>query len=488
MKDEINKALSEKNLPKAINLLEQMEERKLDFNDLKLKAQLYGRVGRYVDAHDTAVKALTIKSDDYELYHTKGVSLYYLKEHKKAIIAFDECLDIHPTFHRAIMKKVDSLILIGEYEKAKKLFEVSDLPDMDQEISLNNIGFMYIRLGQLEKAHSYLKKGINLNRFEPILYYNLAKLYSKNKKVWKTLVYAFVFYLLLTIQKIPYLYKQLKRTARSHGFHEKREIFSGPGALFTFVNERSGARETKAILSFLRSAFAPSISNDTWEWHAINIPYSISDTENAPEGDIDILVKRPRYMGEFDAGFTYRGFEVKTATVNKQGRVIGGLYRGKSKMKKIIKQLKKIRAFGCEQVFFFEIFILQRGYSDKNIFPSKEILQYINKKTDLLKESEFGYVVIAIEPSATHDDESGGIFHNLINILPTSQQDTEDSFLAMNEKIEEYIKSASHSSYANRGFMSARIVTYCKHCKKLTSIESPRANIDICAICKKDVY
>lgn len=160
--------------------------------------------------------------------------------------------------------------------------------------------------------------------------------------------------------------------------------------------------------------------NDTWQWFAVNVPYEAIE-RNGFEGDIDILLKRPRFLPDssHDVGFTYRGFEVKTVVVDRNGNVKSAK-RSRKKHQKIKEQLGKLKQFGCEQVFLLELFVLERGYSSRNNFPSEKIKREISEKAKYLQKLGYGYVVIAEEPSTTHDDESGGVMHLPINILRTT--------------------------------------------------------------------
>ena len=167
--------------------------------------------------------------------------------------------------------------------------------------------------------------------------------------------------------------------------------------------------------------------------------------------------------------FTYRGFEVKTLLL-----IVMGILNQRSvvlKHQKIKGQLDKLKQFGCEQIFLLELFVLERGYSSRNNFPSDEINKEILEKAKYLQKLGYGYVVMAEEPSPTHDDESGGMVHMPINVLRTTSNsigshfqnlvDSIDKFLADSTTQDMLANLSQHDQFGTK-------VGYCVSCKKLT--------------------
>ena len=156
---------------------------------LAAKATLLGVLGKYRESIDTANEALKLNANDFELLNTKGVSLYCLERYSKAIEAFDACLALKPNFPIATQKKISALTILGKYPEAAKVYEESDLPDLQEEIWLNNLGFVYIELGDYPRANLFLYRAVRTNPFENVVYYNLARSHKKLKNYTKYYLY-----------------------------------------------------------------------------------------------------------------------------------------------------------------------------------------------------------------------------------------------------------------------------------------------------------
>src|SRR3989344_7208489 len=87
---------------------------------LAAKATLLGVLGRYKESINTANEALKLNANDFELFNTKGVSLYCLEKYDEAIEAFDACLALKPNFPIATQKKISALTILGKYPEAAK--------------------------------------------------------------------------------------------------------------------------------------------------------------------------------------------------------------------------------------------------------------------------------------------------------------------------------------------------------------------------------
>jgi hypothetical protein len=263
-------------------------------------------------------------------------------------------------------------------------------------------------------------------------------------------------------------------------------FFFGSGILFS---SDSQARETRSILKLLRGPNAAALCNDTWRWFAINIPYDAVE-KNGFRGDIDILLKRPRYFANHDAWFTYRGFQVKTISVDKRGN-IKSAKRGPSNLREIKNQLKVQKRFGCEQVFLLELYVLERGYSTHNDFPSANIQKEIVKKAKSLEKLGYGYVVMAEEPSITHDENSGGMVHMPINILQAISNPIGARFQKLVDGIDAFLaRPATHEllqGLSQRDPFGTKI-GYCRLCKELTMWVPIGAASHICGRCKAPAY
>lgn len=455
---------------------------------LVAKATILGILGKYEEAIKAADEATAINPDDFEVFNTKGVSLYHLEKYEDAIKAFDACLALKPNFSIAIQKKISALTLIGKYAEAAKAYEESDLPDLKEEIWLNNLGFMYIELGDYPRANSFLHRARKTNPFESVIYYNLARIHKKLKNYVRYFVYSCIFLVLISFEKLGILkiITHQRNIKRPHIIEAK--FFDGPGKLFSSNHQ---ARETRSILKLLRDINATALCNDTWQWFAVNIPYEAVE-KNGFDGDIDIILKRPRFLpgSTYDAGFTYRGFQVKTVIVDRYGH-IKSAKRGIKQHQKIKKQLDILKKFGCEQIFLLELFVLERGYSGRNNFPSNDIKKEIFEKAKYLHKLGYGYVVMAEEPSPTHDDESGGMMHMPINVLRTTNNPIGPHFQKLVDRIDVFLAETSTQSMLqdlSQYDQFGTKVGYCTRCKKLTMFAPVKSTSHVCLFCKKPVY
>jgi len=438
---------------------------------LSMKASILGLGGQYESALEVVNLALKDRPDDYTLWHRKGISLYYLGKYPEALDAFEQCLKIRPSFVRALSKKISSLTLMGKYQLAVELFEESDLTEDTYNDQLNNIGYACLELGDYEKAEKYLNEA-KLKQPHVVVFFNIAELYRRKKKYTKFI--------------IALLRAKFKKFCNKH-FHRAdirrkkfgSDLFIGPGKLFT---TNSQIREIKAILKlFGETPHWAALCNDTFKWFAINIPYNLLGNNNF-KGDIDIIVSMPKgWPPKEDGPSWYRSFEVKSILVEKTGKA-RSLGQGRRKKIKISKQLKKLKNFGCEQIILLEIYGLERGFSDKFDFPTQEIIDEINDKVNLIKNDGFGYLIIANEPSATHQDGFGGKFFFPNNIL-VGQLNTVSS--PFNELVD-YIDKFSQSEIKQRNVRGLPLICYCRKCKKLILVDASDKNL-ICYHCNQSI-
>lgn len=463
-------------------ILEKEKQYPNSFEVWNSKTAFLGRLDRYEEMIIAADKAIDLKPDSYGVHHMKGMALYRLKRYHDAILAFDSALAITPNFYHSISFKISALIFSGQYKQAVELYEESDLPSQGAAIGINNIGWAYAELGDYDRAIFYLKVSRSFDFFNSFIHYNLARILWRKGDYLKFAGTGLGFLFFSALERMglkPYLEKLNPPDELSDG----RPIFRESGRLF---KSSPGSRETRAILRILSGMNATALCNDTWSWFAVNIPYHAVE-KNGFRGDIDIILKRPRYFLEHDAGFTYRGFQVKVVLVDKYGH-IKSAKRGPKNHYGIKKQLNILNQFGCEQVFLLEVFVLERGYSQRNIFPSSEIKNELIEKGKYLRSLGFGYVVMAEEPSLTTDDEAGGMVHMPINILRASTNPISENFQKLADRIDAFLSNSSTESTLNGNSQRRQlgpVVGYCGRCKSITAIASVGFMSGACSKCNK---
>ncbi|MDI6883437.1 MAG: tetratricopeptide repeat protein [Patescibacteria group bacterium] len=485
-RDELKTLIDSERYEEALEVIDKIEKKDSDnFEILSAKVSILGLMGEYENAINTADHAIEINAKDYEVFHKKGVSLYHLGRYEESISAFDRCLNLRPNFSRAIEKKISALTLVGRYKEAVDLYSVSDLPEQGYASFINNLGLAYLELGDYQKAEEFLHRARKMDGFETVIYYNLLRLNFRLKRYVPSFLYAVIFVFLFTLRKLKALRDRLLKTKPSEGVSIKKSsgalIFKGPGKLFASDSQK---RETQAILKLLRGPNFWALCNDTFTSVAINIPYQAVE-QNGFNGDIDILVGMPKtFPPDENTETRYRGFQVKTITVDKNGK-ISSAKRGRKKQDQIKKQLDVLKEFGCEQIFLLELFVIERGYSKSNRFPPQSVVDEINSKVNLLKNGGFGYVIMIEEPSQDIDDESGGILYMPINILPTKNFQIKPYFSNLVREIENFYKQNLSRMPSN--ILHIPTVSYCKKCKKLTFLEPQKYNQYACQFCKKDI-
>ena len=466
---EINSLYKSGRHKEALALL-QAEEQKtiLPVDGYILKAGILGMLGRYKEAVEVADKVLEKEKNNYGVYNSKAVSLYHMGDYKGAVEAFDKCLVLNPNFHNANHLKIYCLIYLGKFSEAAETLEKSDMPELLDEIWYNNLGYMYLCLNNLRKAQLFLYGAKVLDPYLPIIYLNISRIWKLKGDKKRFIKHRLMYWFLSFLDGIKILERIKPKRSFPRPHISEANFYYESGRLFASDPQ---VRETKSILKILRGPNRAALCNDTWEWFAVNIPYNAVE-ENGFKGDIDIILKRPRFMFNHDAGFTYRGFQVKTILIDRNGNA-KSVKRGNPNHYKIKKQLNLLKKFGCEQIFLLEIYVIERHHSSYHTFPSKEISKEIKEKAEYLKESGYGYVVMAEEPLTSHSDETGGVFHFPINILQAKAHPISPSFQKLVDGIDIFKKNFPYDKFSgpmHNKFRAVPQIVYCINCKNLAMI------------------
>ncbi|MBN1325739.1 tetratricopeptide repeat protein [Candidatus Falkowbacteria bacterium] len=465
----VQELASQKRYKDSLSIINGMIAKDNNIRALSDKVAILGMDGQYDESIRIAEIALGKKPDDYLLWYYKGVSLFYLKNYSEALDSFDHCLQINRGFIKAIYKKIFILLFTNKLKEATGLFESTDLPIYEYNNLLNNIGYAFVELGDYEKSYNYLSRAKYVER-NPIVFYNLAELFHR-KKDYIRFIYYFIRAKLRKFRN-HYWGKEIKDSDKENADNK----FLGPGKMFSV---KAQVRETKSILKLFQTPNWAALCNDTFTWFAINIPYELINNHKF-KGDIDLLVKMPKELPPIEDGpARYRSFEIKSILVEKSGKA-RSLKRGKHK--NALKQLKKLKEFGSDQVILLEIYHIERGFSNFNNFPTQEIKQEIINKTNLFKENEFGYLIIRDEPSATIQDGMGGILSFPQNILTARPHTIKSPFIDLIKYIDEFWKKET----SNRSFGGISVISYCKRCKKLIILDT-RDETMTCSNCRSSI-
>jgi len=440
---------------------------------------------KYEEAIKLSDEVLKLNLTDHLTWHRKGIAFYHSSKFGEAIEAFTESLRLWPHNSIALSKKISALIIIGRYEEATKLFERSDLAEIDYDRSLNNIGFAYLQLGKYPEAEKYLNEARSKDSKEKIIYYNLYRLNFKTKRYIAFLRFFLRFAILFSrdflTRSIDWFFASILKRPRGKERVDnsgRPDIFRGPGKLFS---SDSQTRESMAIFKLLRTPHLWALCNDWLCWVAVNIPMDLLD-KNGFDGDVDLVIAMPgKLPPEENCGIKCRAFEAKSIIIDKNGKVrsLGG-----GKHKRVLGQLKKLESFGCGQTFLLEIYIIERGYSEKHGgFPTR-IIEDAQKKALLLKDSNFGYVLMMDEPSVSHSEEAGGMSILPINVLPTKDRAVTSRFLKLTEHLDTFYKSEKEK---NPNLKFPTVICCCKKCKNLILTDVSHDN-PVCTNCNKEIF
>lgn len=455
---ELNKALSVVN-----NILERDAT---NVEALGHKISILGLLNKNEYLIKIADYAINLYSSNYSFHFMRGIALYHFHKFKDALESFDSCLKINPKHHRALGKKISTLILLGRYKEAVELYELNDLDEDSYKQEFNNIGYAYLEIGDYEKAELYLNGAMDNSR-HPVTIYNLARLYRKKKNYCKYLK----FFILARFKTI-FNYKK-------NNLSQKWDIdkFLGPGKLF---RTNSQIRETKSILKIFRTPNWAALCNDTFNWFAFNIPMDLLHN-NDFKGDIDIIVSMPgSFPPNLETPPRYRCFEVKSILVKKDGEA-KSLKRGKHK--KIRSQLNKLIKFGSYQVILLEIYALERGFSNNLSFPTDEIGKEIATKANLLKSNEVGYLIITDEAVDNIQDGFGGKYSFPINILVGPPHTISKPFSDLVNYLDTFYKEEG-AKLSVEGFSA---ITFCDKCKELVLFPT-NSDALICYKCGNKIF
>jgi hypothetical protein len=245
----------------------------------------------------------------------------------------------------------------------------------------------------------------------------------------------------------------------------------------------SNYRETKSILRIFESQMYSTLTGGLpWQWFAINIPMDIFPGISKVKGDVDIIgsfLDVPSMINDNDPPTKYRVWEVKTVLVNNKNEA-KSLKSGKTDG--LMKQLTKLRKYGCPEVWFLEVYLLEDGYMNKNTFPSSQIMKSFKEKVDSLETKKYGYEIMPFEHYQTKDLDIGmkTIYNQFVppksslTLLGPITTDVKHPFDLFVERLHQFYTDTINESNKReiediRKFGDA-VITYCRNCKKLILI------------------
>ncbi|WP_039459282.1 tetratricopeptide repeat protein [Candidatus Jidaibacter acanthamoebae] len=134
--------------------------------------------GHYESAIFLYKKALVHDSDNINILYSLGIMYHKLRQFKEAKYYYKEVLKLKPDQPKALH---NFLAVIAEESPEKGLQELMLLNKANPNYSpvLAQIGMIYARQGEYDKAESYLRKAMIISPQEILYKYNIAVMYDK---------------------------------------------------------------------------------------------------------------------------------------------------------------------------------------------------------------------------------------------------------------------------------------------------------------------
>ena len=160
---------------KSVNMLERLLQMK-NYNDLNWYSYII--TCEIANCQKRAInfikKHISKKPYDYEAWFFLGILYQRMDNHLDAIDAFDYCICIEESFTRAYTNKAESLSELGYYYKAIECCKESIKFEQADALLYFDIGELYEKLDNLNKAKSYFYKCIKKDENFSEAWYNLA--------------------------------------------------------------------------------------------------------------------------------------------------------------------------------------------------------------------------------------------------------------------------------------------------------------------------
>jgi protein O-GlcNAc transferase len=177
----------------AAAAIEQLEKATtLKPNDASLLCSLgaaYRHAAHFDDAHQTYLRALSLKADYPQVLSNLGEWCISKGKNEEALIWFDKALTCSPAFFEAQLNKTAALFELARYEEAKTLAEklVGDEPERAE--AYLNLGNVLVHTGKSKLGIKQYKKALELQPGYAEAHYNLATLLGSRGDLANTISY-----------------------------------------------------------------------------------------------------------------------------------------------------------------------------------------------------------------------------------------------------------------------------------------------------------
>ena len=117
---------------------------------------------QYERAIQDCNKAIELNPKNYDAYNNRGSAYYYLKQYEQAFQNFNKAIELNTNDYQAYTNRGAVYFLKHQYDLALQDFNKAIKINPDYVLAYINLAIFYKKLGDEEKAKTYLKKATEL--------------------------------------------------------------------------------------------------------------------------------------------------------------------------------------------------------------------------------------------------------------------------------------------------------------------------------------
>ncbi len=153
--------------------------------------EAYMGEGDYTKALRELLRAAHIYPDDPFLQNDLGLCYLAKDDPEQAIVHFKRALELNPDYSPAKNNLGSAYIALQEWDKAIACFEEAsrDLLYATPFFPLSNLGYVYFRKGDYDRAIEYYRRALRLKPDFPKALHGLGQVYLEKGEVSKALLY-----------------------------------------------------------------------------------------------------------------------------------------------------------------------------------------------------------------------------------------------------------------------------------------------------------
>jgi superkiller protein 3 len=134
----------------------------IEAENLYLKGNALGRLGRYEEAITSYKNALSMQSDYHSAWNNRGLALKNLGRYEEAIASYDKAIEIQPDYRSAWNNRGIALKNLGRYEEAIDSYDKALEIQPDSHFAWNQRSNALGNLGRYEEALASCDKALEI--------------------------------------------------------------------------------------------------------------------------------------------------------------------------------------------------------------------------------------------------------------------------------------------------------------------------------------